>query len=156
MTSATGERSHRAGRRRRGLSIGEVLVCLAIVSLFLIPSALIYRRYRQGLLLTSAVNQLLAACELARSCAINEGREYVVEVAGGRLSVLRDGTQLIGKRHRLPDGIEVVFATRGFQPAVFLPDGTAKEAGNIVLRDTVTGEKRKIALHNLTGVCVVE
>jgi len=155
MTSSTGRRSARPFSQT-GLTILEVVVAAGIISLLLIPSAMLYRRYRQGLLLISVVNRVVSACELARSCAINEGREYAVSLAGGSLAVLRGGTEPVGKRHRLPEEIVVASATRGFQPAVFLPDGTAKEAGNLVLRDAVTGRERKLVLHNLTGECTVE
>ncbi len=154
MTSATG-RWERGRSQARGLTIAEVLIALAIVSLFLIPTAMVYRRYRQGLLLSSAVGKVVSACELARACAVAERREFAVVVESGRLAVFRDGTERVGKVYHLPD-VVVVSATRGFSPAVFLPDGTAKEAGNIVLRDTVTGGQKTIVLHNMTRVCVVQ
>lgn len=143
--------------RRTGLTILELLVTLGILCLLLVPVMTLFRRHQEEMALRLACERVISALQLARHYATSENRTFSVTFGEREFTILREGTELVGKSYHLPEHVLVRSKTDGFNPVVFLPDGTSREAGHIVLGLARDARKaRKILLYNLTGRCFIE
>ncbi len=137
-------------------SLIEALLVMSILFALLVPTALVYSRYRQGLLLDTTAQEVSAALQMARDYAVNERRESIVRFADDGYTVYRDGANGLGRYYAFPEHVTVGEKTGGVDPVVFLPDGSARQAGHLVLCESRTRKTRRITIHNLTGKCVLE
>lgn len=144
------------GERQKGLSLVEILIVLAAYALLLVPTVAVFHRYNQVLLLDTACREVVATLQLARQLALEERKTVQVIFETECFTVYQAGKELLDKRRRLPEHVAFEEKTSGFSPVVFCPDGTAREAGHLVLREERSGKRKKIILYNLTGKCVVE
>jgi len=142
---------------KKGISLLEFLVVIFIFSLFLIPTMAFFHRRQQSLLLESAVKHITSTLQLARNYAIHERKTVEVIFEKNTFSIyIENGKELIGKENKLPLHIVIKEKTEGFDPVVFSPDGTAKQAGHLILLEENSKKEKKIILYNITGKCVVE
>jgi Tfp pilus assembly protein FimT len=141
--------------KNAGLSVLELLVVLFIFSLLSLATAAYFHSYHRTLLLDSTVKKIVEAVGLAREYAVNERKEFYVVFSDTGFVVLRENKNLVGKQQRFPANITVTEKSAGFDPVVFLPDGTSETAGYLKVGDTVNKKEIKIVLHNITGRCFI-
>lgn len=140
---------------KKGISLLEILIVIFIFSLFLIPTTIFIQRYHQAYLLNMAVNQILEGINMAREYAINERTNFTVLFNERSFRILKE-EKIIWKEIKLPEYIKIKEKTDGFDPLIFLPDGTSKQAGHLILMEEKTKKEKKIKIHNITGKCIVE
>jgi len=138
-----------------GFSLIEFLISILILSILLIPSITVFFRYHQNLALTSSANEIVSALQLARSYAINERSSCTVVFEENTFSIYRGG-KLLDKKYNLPQHVKIKAKTPGFDPVVFLPDGTSSQAGSLILVEENSKKEKRIILYNLTGKCIIE
>jgi len=141
---------------RKGLTFLEVLISIFIFLIFLIPVTIFIQKYHQSYLLNSSVAKIIDGVNLAREYAINERCVFSIIFEERSFKILKENRTLIFKEIKLPENIIVKEKTKGLDPLIFLPDGTAKEAGYIILFDEISKKEKKIKVHNITGKCIVE
>lgn len=142
---------------KKGISLLEFLVVIFIFSLFLIPTMAFFQRRQQTLLLESAAKCITSTLQLARNYALHERKTIKVIFKENTFSIYAEnGKDLIGKENKLPLHIVMKEKTNGFDPVVFSPDGTAKQAGHLILLEENSKREKKIILYNITGKCIVE
>ncbi len=141
---------------KKGLTFLEILVSVFIFSIFLIPVTIFIQKYHQEYLLNSSIAQIIDGINLAREFAINERCNFSVVFEERGFKIFKEEQTLIWKEIKLPDNVKIKEKTKGLDPLIFLPDGTAKEAGHIILFDEISKKEKKIKIHNITGKCVVE
>jgi len=141
---------------KKGLTFLEILVSVFIFSIFLIPVTILIQKYHLAYLLNSSIAQIIDGINLAREHAINERCNFSVVFEERGFKIFKEEQTLIWKEIKLPDNVKIKEKTKGLDPLIFLPDGTAKEAGHIILFDEISKKEKKIKIHNITGKCVVE
>jgi prepilin-type N-terminal cleavage/methylation domain-containing protein len=139
----------------KGFSLLELLIVLFAFALLLLPTMAYFNRYHRAILLDSTAKKIVEAAGLAREYAVNERKEFCLILSEDGFAVLRENRELVGKGQRFPDRIRVKEKSSGFDPAVFKPDGTSKNAGYLIIEDEVRKEEVKIVLHNITGRCFI-
>ncbi len=140
----------------KGITILEVMVVLFIFSLLLVPTLTVFHKSQQKFALESGVKEILAVLEMARASALHERKNFQVVFGESSFAVYREGKELVDKLYRLPEHIIVVEKTKGFDPVVFLTDGTSQQAGHLVVAHEKSGVKKRLILYNLTGKCLVQ
>ena len=142
---------------KKGIGFLELLVVIFIFSLFLIPTMAFFHRHQQAFLLKSTAKCITSTLQLARSYAIAERKNVKVVFEGNTFSVYTEKEEkLIGKENKLPLHIVIKEKTDGFNPVIFSPDGTAKQAGHLILLEENSKEEKKIILYNITGKSIVK
>ncbi|MCM8803992.1 MAG: prepilin-type N-terminal cleavage/methylation domain-containing protein [Candidatus Omnitrophica bacterium] len=146
---------------KNGLTLLEILIVFFIFSIFLIPITIFIQKYHQKYLLNSSCFQIIEGINFARESAINERCNFFIIFSEKSFKILKEGEKgnekiLIWKEIILPENIKIKEKTDGMNPLIFLPDGTAKEAGHIILIDNISKKEKKIKIQNITGKCVIE
>ncbi|MGC8977561.1 MAG: pilus assembly FimT family protein [Candidatus Ratteibacteria bacterium] len=144
---------------KNGFTFLEILIVIFIFSIFLIPVTLVVQRYHQSYLLNSSSAKIVEGINFARECAINERCNFSVIFDERSFKIFKVGENekiLIWKEIKLPENIKIKEKSEGMDPLIFLPDGTAKEAGYLILIDEISKKIKKIKVHNVTGKCVIE
>ncbi len=133
----------------------EMLIVLLVLSLLALPTMSYFHKYHRALLLDSTAEKIVEAVGLAREYAVNERKEFYVVFSETGFAVLRENREPVGKEQRFPDHVEITGKSAGFDPVIFLPDGTSRTAGYLKIGDTVEKKELKINLYNITGRCFV-
>ncbi|HOK56091.1 MAG TPA: hypothetical protein PKV21_01740 [bacterium] len=141
---------------KKGITFLEILIVLFIFLLFLIPVTIFIQKYHQQYLLNSACAEIVEGVNFAREYAINERCSFYVIFNERSFRILKEGKSPVWKEIKMPENIRIKEKTDGVNPLVFLPDGTAKQAGHIILLEEVSKKEKKIKIHNITGKCVIE
>lgn len=146
---------------KKGLTLLEILIVLFIFSIFLIPITIFIQKYHQAYLLNSSCAQIIEGINFARESAINERCNFSIIFSEKSFKILKESEKeneniLIWKEIKLPENIKIKEKTEGMDPLIFLPDGTAKEAGYVILIDEISKREKKIKIQNITGKCVIE
>lgn len=142
--------------KKEGITFIEILISLFIFTVFLIPVTIFIQRYHQSYLLNATVAKVVEGINLTREYAINERCNFSVVFEERSFKILKEDKVLVWKEIKFPDNIKVKEKTKGLEPLIFLPDGTAKEAGHIVIIDEITKKEKKIKINNITGKCIIE
>jgi prepilin-type N-terminal cleavage/methylation domain-containing protein len=142
--------------RKRGFTVLEILIALFIFSIFLIPITIFIQKYQRGYFLQSSCEKIIEGVNFARESAINERCDFSVIFNERSFKILKEGNKIVWKEIKFPDYVKIKEKTKGVDPLIFLPDGTAKEAGYIVIMDEITKKEKKIKIHNVTGKCILE
>lgn len=142
--------------RKKGITLLEVLIVLFIFSLFLIPVTIFISKYHQAYLLDSTCSKIVEGINFARESAINERCIYTIVFNENSFKILKENKTLVLKEIKFPENIKVKEKTEGMEPLIFLPDGTLKEAGHLILIDEISKREKKIKTHNITGKCIIE
>ncbi|MCM8814989.1 MAG: prepilin-type N-terminal cleavage/methylation domain-containing protein [Candidatus Omnitrophica bacterium] len=147
MTSETG---------KKGITLIEILVVVVIIGLLIGFSVFFPHKAISRINLDNACKSICETLQTARYYAIAEKQNFRVFFGNNSYGIYRiDGT-LVGKVIKLPQFIIIKEKTDGFSPAEFLPQGTARQAGYLVLQDTSSKKTAKIVLYNLTGKTKIE
>ncbi|MCM8818913.1 MAG: prepilin-type N-terminal cleavage/methylation domain-containing protein [Candidatus Omnitrophica bacterium] len=141
---------------KKGITFIEILISIFILTIFLIPVTIFIQKYHQSYLLNSTIAKIVEGINLAREYAINERINFSVIFGEKSFKILKEDKILVWKEIRFPDSVRVKEKTEGLDPLIFLPDGTAKEAGHIIIMDEITKKEKKIKVNNITGRCVIE
>lgn len=141
---------------KKGITFLEILVVLFIFSLFLIPVTIFIQKYHQSYILNSTVAKVIEGINLARECAINERSNFYVVFEKSGFKILKEEKISVWKEIKFPESIKIKEKTKGLDPLIFLPDGTAKEAGHIIFFDEISKRDKKIKVNNITGKCIIE
>lgn len=140
---------------KKGIIFLEILIVIFIFSIFLIPTTIFIQKYHQAYLLNIAVSQIIEGINMAREYAINERNNFSVIFGEKSFKILK-GDNLVWKEIKLPEYVKIKEKTEGFDPLVFLPDGTSKQAGHLILIQEKIKKEKKIKIHNITGKCIIE
>ncbi len=142
--------------RKEGLTLLEILIVSFIFSLFLLIACIFIQKYHREYLLTSSCEKIIEGINFARESAINERCNFLIVFDEKSFKILKEGNEIIWKEIKFPDYVKIKEKTIGLDPLIFLPDGTAKEAGHLIVIDEITRKEKKIKIHNITGKCVLE
>jgi len=140
---------------REGLALIEILAVLAVCAVFLLPSAFYFNRSLRESRFDAACARIVETLSAAKSFAENERIAHTVVFDDDSFAIYRKGAR-VGKVSVLPSGVTVREKTRGFSPVEFLPEGNAREAGNLLLEEERIGKRTRLVLYNLTGKVLVE
>jgi len=142
--------------KKEGFTILEILIVIFIFSLFLIPVSIFVQKYHREYLLSSSCEKIIEGINFARESAINERCNFSIIFDERSFKILKEGNKIVWKEIKFPDYVKIKEKTEGLDPLIFLPDGTAKEAGHLIIMDEITKKEKKIKIHNVTGKCVLE
>ena len=141
---------------KEGITFIEILIVIFVFLLFLIPVTTLIQKYHQQYLLNTACAEIVEGINLAREYAINERCNFSVIFNERSFRILKEGNVLVWKEIKMPENIKIKEKTEGMDPLIFFPDGTAKQAGHIVLVEEISKKEKKIKVHNITGKCIIE
>ena len=142
--------------KKEGFTILEILIVIFIFSIFLIPVTIFIQKYHREYLLTSSYEKIIEGLNFARESAIIERCNFSVVFNERGFKILKEEDKIVWKEIKLPDYVKIKEKTEGLNPLVFLPDGTTKEAGHLIILDEITKKEKRIKIHNITGKCVLE
>lgn len=142
--------------KKKGITFLEILIVLFIFLLFLIPVVIFIQKYHQQYLLNSACAEIVEGINLAREYAINERCNFSVIFNERSFKILKEEKIPVWKEIKLPENVKIKEKTEGMDPLIFLPDGTTKQAGHLVLIEEISKKEKKIKIHNITGKCIIE
>ncbi len=94
--------------------------------------------------------------DTARNYAITERKSFFVVFDKNSCGIYDSKKNPVGKIYKFPQFIIIEEKTAGFSPVEFLPEGSARQAGHIILKDISTEKTKKIILYNLTGKSAIE
>ena len=140
----------------RGITLIEICLVLVIIGMLAFFSVFFPHK---AISRKNLDNSAMFVCEIlntARMYATAEHKTFQVVFENNSCGIYRDDGTLIGKIYKLPRFIVIKEKTDGFSPAEFLPQGTAKQAGHLILEDTSTKKTKTIVLYNLTGKAVIK
>lgn len=141
---------------KKGLTIIEILVVVVILSILIGFSVFFPHKAISRINLENASKSICEVINTARNYAIAERKTFYVVFEDNSYGIYRDDGSIVGKVYKLPQFIVIKEKTDGFSPVELLPEGTAKQAGHLILQDTSTKKTRKIILYNLTGKTKIE
>ena len=131
--------------RRRGFTLLELLIVLAILSLCTAIAVPMFAGRAPSAALNGATLELRAALAAARSAAIAENRE--ISFAGAA-----NGYRIDGAFHRLPLARDVSVGIRGGTRIAFFPSG-GSSGGRVVLRGAAA--LREIDIEPISGRAIL-
>ncbi|MCM8785309.1 MAG: hypothetical protein NC827_04915 [Candidatus Omnitrophica bacterium] len=141
---------------KKGITFIEILIVVFIFLLLLIPITIFIQKYHQQYLLNSTCEKIMEGLNFARESAINERCNFSVVFNERSFKILKDEKIPVWKEIKFSENIRVKEKTEGMDPLIFLPDGTSRQAGYIILIDEITKKEKKIKIHNITGKCLIE
>ncbi len=140
----------------KGITLIEVLVVVAIISMLVFFSVFFPHKAISRKNLDNAAKFVCEMLNNARMHAMAQHQTIQVVFENNSCGMYTNDGSLIGKIYKLPQFIIIKEKTDGFSPAEFLPQGTAKQAGHLILEDTTTKKTKTIVLYNLTGKAVIK
>jgi len=141
-------------KQKDGFVFIEILTIVCIGAIFLLSSTFFFNKSLREAKFKSICGCIVETLATAKSLAENEGVPYTVVFDNDSFVMYREGTR-IGKVFLLPSGTVIREKTSGFSPVVFLPDGTAREAGSMLLEEKRIKKRARLSLYNLTGKVIV-
>ena len=142
--------------RKESFTILEILVVIFVFSIFLIPITIFIQKYHREYLLTTSCEKIIEGINFARESAINERCQFSVIFGERSFKIIKEDYKIVEKEIKFPDYVKIKEKTKGMDQLIFLPDGTAKEAGHLIIMDEITKKEKKIKIHNITGKCLLE
>lgn len=164
MTEAVFHRNR--PRRRRGFSVIEMLVVLAMITILSGMGVLAYGSFRRQRLLPEGARQVASVLLTARDFSISQNRDYEVTIDIDRDLVwvnrgAEGGPDYLAKVTtpvNTPDFIRILQVvkggttyTSGRVPIAFFPDGTAESATVTLGEEYDDGETVSIRVYHSTG-----
>ncbi len=140
---------------KKGITLIEILVVIIIIGMLVLLAVFFPHKAISQTNLSIACKNVCEILNKARSYAMTESTVFQVVFINNFCGIYRDGKP-VDKIYKLPQFIVVKEKTDGFSPVEFLPDGSAKQSGHIILEDTSTKKTRKIILYNITGKTKIE
>ncbi|MGB9677587.1 MAG: hypothetical protein ACPLZ9_03115 [Candidatus Ratteibacteria bacterium] len=141
---------------KKGITFLEILIVLFVFLLFLIPVTIFIQKYHQQYILNSTCAEIIEGINFAREYAINERCSFTVIFNEDSFMILKEGNIPVWKEMKLPENVKIKEKTDGMDPLIFLPDGTSKQAGHIILFEEISKKGKKIKINNITGKCITE
>ncbi len=139
----------------KGITLIEILVVIVIISMFTLFSVFYPHKAISQTNLDIACKNICEILNRARSQAMAENITIQVIFNNDTCGIYKNAN-LVDKPYKLPRFIVIKEKTDGFSPVEFLPEGTAKQAGYIIIEDTSTKKTKKIILYNLTGKTAIK
>jgi len=136
---------------KQGFSLIEIVVIVGIMALLLGLSAVYYNKTLHHRYLDSAAKQVCEVMQTAHSYAASQNKHVTVVFNERTFAVFTEDGKLVGKENCLPQFVVVKEKSQGFSPAEFMPDGTAREAGYVILEEIHSQRRARITLYNITG-----
>jgi len=158
MTLTTG----RLIETRKGFTVMEMLVVLAVIALLLGVSIPFFSGFTKGTKLKTAAKDVSAVLNTARSLAITHRKNYSVNFDNSSYPhpyyITDESDQLYGKRYSLPSSIRFYRPSEPESPSTFdsgkatfsSTGGLTGSAGSVWLADK-RGDFRRITVSNTTG-----
>ncbi len=141
---------------KKGITLFEILIVIFIFLLFLIQTTIFIQRYHQQYLLNSTCEKIMEGINFARESAINERCNFSIIFNEKSFKILKEEKIPVWKEIKFPENVKIKSKTEGMDPLIFLPDGTARQAGYVILIEENSKKTKKIKIHNITGKCLIE
>ncbi|MCM8766737.1 MAG: hypothetical protein NC901_01570 [Candidatus Omnitrophica bacterium] len=141
---------------KKGITFFEILIVIFIFLLFLIPTTIFIQRYHQQYLLNSTCEKIMEGINFARESAINERCNFSIIFNEKSFKIFKEEKIPVWKEIKFPENVKIKSKTEGMDPLIFLPDGTARQAGYVILIEENSKKTKKIKIHNITGKCLIE